>query len=142
MKRASDASNNPETVKRRNALPTGNEQVILQQTSILSRENLTNLQIEGLLEEVSSKAIYEDKTISHYCSSFSKLLSSNEEATPSNLQHWLKLLNLKKSSQDSIVFKRPQKVQVIGSYELQTVTLPYINIDLCCTIPNDTFEHR
>lgn len=36
----------------------------------------------------------------------------------------------------------PSKIKAIGSYDLQCGTSPYINIDLCLTMPDTFFDHR
>ena len=141
MKRSidSDTSNVPK--KRGTSLPSSAEQLVLQQTSILARENLATLQVNELLQEVSAESVYNNKKIKSNLSSIVCLLKELTNVDNYNIDEtWLETLHIDSST--TIDFKAPKAVQLIGSYDLQTATFPYINFDICCTIPDETFDQK
>lgn len=127
-----------DTKKTKSQLPSRDEQLVLNQTSILARENLINLQVNGMLEEVNCDKVYQNKKISHCIDNICELLRTAAcKKLNSKYCDILKIDNNVKQQ-----FKPPSHVQVIGSYDLQLITSPYINIDICCTIPDNYFDHR
>lgn len=139
--------------KRTSILPSANEQLLLQQTSLLTRENLSQLQISGLLSEVSCQSLYQNKVLSQYIDQFSQTLkdhmSQSIKVSATN-NKWNSLVgldaiiinNLIKSNEKSLQVPAPTKIKVIGSHDLQCGTSPYINVDICLTIPDNFFDRR
>ena len=140
MKRSidNDTSNVPK--KRGTSLPSSAEQLVLQQTSILARENLATLQVNELLQEVSAESVYNNKKIKSNLSSIIRHLKELTHVDNNIDESWLETLHIDSST--TIDFKAPKAVQMIGSYDLQTATSPYINFDICCTIPDETFDQK
>lgn len=156
MKRASNGtpSSQPVTKKRPSTsiLPSANEQLLLQQTSLLTRDNLSQLQISGLLSEVSCQSVYQNNNTAQWIDQFSHVLKDNMsqsiKVTPKN--KWYSTVGLTKDIVDNLIkqnekplqIQAPAKLKMIGSHDLQCGTSPYVNIDLCISMPDSFFDHR
>ena len=138
--------------KRTSILPSASEQLLLQQTSLLTRENLSQLQISGLLSEVSCQFLYQNKALLQWIDQFSltlkdhmshpiKVTATNKWNSSVGLDS-ATVHNLIKQNGKSLQVPAPSKIKVIGSHDLQCGTSPYINVDICLTIPDSFFDHR
>ena len=161
MKRTSHNDNETSSLsqpiikKRTSILPSANEQLLLQQTSLLTRENLSQLQISGLLSEVSCQSLYQNKVLLQWIDQFSQTLKDHMsqsmiKVSATNNNKWNSLVgldaiiinNLIESNGKSMQVPAPIKIKVIGSHDLQCGTSPYINVDICLTIPDNFFDRR
>ena len=130
-------SDTSEPKRGKNQLPSRDEQLVLNQTSILARENLINLQVNGMLEEVSCDNFYSNKKIQNYVDTIREILQN--ASSKKYLSKWGDLLHVSNTKQ---LFPAPSKTHLVGSYDLLIATSPYLNVDICCTIPDDYFEKK
>lgn len=133
-------------------LPSKNEQLSLQNTEILVKSNLMRMQLDELLTSVrdaqsSSKRNKIDNWLDSICSSL-KACESGLTGTEITAK-WLSEKKLRgftldgqSSSNSSIMFDKPDSVEVIGSHALNSGTAPFLNCDLAMVMPKDAFDSR
>lgn len=133
-------------------LPSKNEQLSLQNTEILVKSNLMRMQLDELLASVrgsqsSSKRTKIDSWLDNICSLL-KACESKLTGTEITAK-WLSERKLRgftldgqTSGTSSIVFEKPESVEVIGSHALNSGTAPFLNCDLAMVMPKDAFDSR
>ena len=133
-------------------LPSKNEQLSLQNTEILVKSNLMRMQLDELLACVrdaqsSSKRKKIDSWLDNICSLL-KACESGLTGTEITAK-WLSerkldgfTLDGQTSGTSSIIFNKPEAVEIIGSHALNSGTAPFLNCDLAMVMPKDAFDSR
>ena len=132
------------------AIPTSDEQLQLQQTQQLVKSNLLALQLGELLVEVGAESIYAKKRVQDWIHTFKTSLLS--ELSGQSLGD----ISLEQRRYDGILIHpfmqisntttlkslKVTNIEVIGSFDHQTSTFPFLNIDVAVTMAPDSFEAR
>jgi hypothetical protein len=127
------------------------EQAQLQNAATLLSSNLFKLQVEELLNEVDREKTYTHRQLKEWIETFSnQLKASTASAVSSGLlpasltQDWAVQLPsvddwvpaLVASISGSAPFCPIDELQLIGSFAMETITHPFINVDIAFTIPD------
>jgi hypothetical protein len=127
------------------------EQAQLQNAATLLSSNLFKLQVEELLNEVDREKTYTHRQLKEWIETFSnQLKASTASAVSSGLlpasltQDWAVQLPsvddwvpaLVSSISGSVPFCPIDELQLIGSFAMETITHPFINVDIAFTIPD------
>lgn len=130
-------------------LPTLDEQSQLNSTEFLLNSNLLNLQVENLLNEVKhQKKASSVKVLEGVIDRIKALLMNKQQDETVN-QLWLTANNLDNillsnytKSDVSLKYRPPTEIEVIGSFATETITSPFVNVDLALVIPKECFDDR
>lgn len=140
-----------DTKRRKFELPTIDEQQQLNHTQHLLQQNLIQLQLQEMITEVTPSKLYDSKYIKSRLEIICETLMAN--ALPSGddviSQEWIndkgltgiKLENYTNSAV-SLSYMKPQSIDISGSFASQTVTTPFVNIDLVLKMPGSCFNER
>ncbi len=137
-----------ELKKGKNAIPSIDEQIQLQQSASQISLSLLNLQVTELLAEVKNDALYKKTSVNEWLEAFCTSLRGLEaDAIGEPLtKKWLKKVNISGirpvGPVPSMSFLPPSAVSVVGSLDAQTSTIPFVNIDIACSMPDSLFEER
>ena len=138
------------------SLPSAEEADSLNQADVLMKTNLMQLQMGELLAEVRCERVLQKKSLGVWVSSIKSCLLSAEKMSGA-AKKGKTLLNkswLDASSaacgdiklcghfqgNTSVVFAVPQSVDIVGSSETLTATMPFVNIDIVVTMPSNCFD--
>jgi hypothetical protein len=123
-------------------LPTKDEQLALRETENLMRTGLLRLQTDEMLGEVRSKQ--RSKRLDQAFADLKRALSAADACSVNAA--WLAASGLRAiqlhSSDSSLDFATPTDVFKVGSYDVDLVTSPYLNLDICVTMPDECFDKR
>ena len=128
-------------------LPSKDEQLALRETENLMRTNLLKIQIDEMLSEVrvaskikSFEKVYKD--ILQLLPSIPSMEEVNESfLLQLNLSSFFSLAK-KHSKPVKLSFLPPKNILKVGSYENDTLTAPYLNLDLAILMPSECFEDK
>ena len=129
--------------------PTAEEIIHLKETENLYHSSLFRMQIDEILKEVKFPKKHEAK-LESWLNLFNMLLSnlnSQDENDENNLK-WLKKSKIKMPLISEAInvpeikfcFLKPKPARIIGSYGVQTVIGPVINVDLGIEMPAKCFR--
>lgn len=130
--------------------PTAEELNNLRETETLFHSNLFRMQINELLSEISLK----DHEIDTYKNeidsliSFIRSISSSKERKLNDLSFFKKqniqvpLSDLCEKLEGSYKFLKPNRVEVIGSYNTKALMKPFVCIDIAIEMPKEYFIER
>lgn len=140
----------PPNKKQKLGLPSLDEQMQLNQAESLVQSNLLTLQISELVNEVHLHDSKPSKLrrLHAYIDTIKSLFQSSDGVALS--EKWLKMTgrDLSLMSEDhtgatiQMSFHPPEQVEIIGSFAHNSITSPFINVDLAVTIPTTCFEER
>lgn len=126
-------------------LPTKDEQIALRETETLMRCNLLRLQCDEMLDEV--RHLTKLKRFESFLADFKVLATGLKEQQVVEkyfTENGLYAIQLQNRHTKPVVldFKPPVLIQKIGSYALDLCTAPYVNMDVCVSMPDACFDPR
>ena len=131
-------------------LPTKEEQMHLRETEDLMRTNLMKLQVEELLGEVSIDGpnkltrLYDEWLLQFNESlraiKFNKKVVLDAKWLSDN--HIPLMLESYEKKPIQLVFQPPVETNITGSYVQNTITKPFLNIDILVAMPDQCFDSK
>lgn len=129
--------------------PTFEELQNLKEAEMLFQSNLLKLQITELLAEIRPK---KKPSLDSFLHTMRSILLSIKPTEPINLHNALGCLpkhvkyplrvNCTSTVKGNFHFAPPQSVKVIGSYLLQSLTKPQLNVDVAVEIPQECLQAK
>jgi hypothetical protein len=129
------------------SLPSKDEQMQLRETKNLMSVGLLQLQVDEMLSEVHNEKylVKQSPTIRSWIDSLAQSLKISTNLS-SISPTWLQQQGITSLSfrdpEATISFTPPHEIRMIGSFPLNLITNPYLNVDIVVKLPQDILNQR